>query len=288
MSTIATLQIEGRSGCSLDLLTRDDKLVVRKTSSCYEYNERLKQQQLKQKSFSSGDKVKGVFFTPKTGASGLQNGLYWFEMDYISGEKYSSWFVKLNKNQIDKIIQEFVAYFEDRIALSSIIIPPNSIFINKLNNLLNNLSKNNKISSHIKREIEYNLSKPPEKELYINQCHGDFTLSNMLFLKNGKVCIFDLLDSFIESPIIDYIKLRQDTFFKWTMHVENENNKHSTKLIQVLDYIDYHLQKAISKYPIFQDWEIYLTIFNMARILPYAKDERDIEFIENKLTTLLK
>ena len=44
----------------------------------------------------------------------------------------------------------------------------------------------------------------------VGTCHGDLTFSNILFNGNNYYLI-DFLDSFIESPLLDIVKLRQDT-----------------------------------------------------------------------------
>ena len=52
----------------------------------------------------------------------------------------------------------------------------------------------------------------------IGFCHGDLTFSNIMFaLDDNQVGLIDFLDSFIETPLIDLVKLRQDTHFHWTI-----------------------------------------------------------------------
>jgi len=48
-------------------------------------------------------------------------------------------------------------------------------------------------------------------------CHGDFTLSNMLFLENGKLGLVDWHDTFFESPFQDIGKMFQEFVLKWSM-----------------------------------------------------------------------
>ena len=50
----------------------------------------------------------------------------------------------------------------------------------------------------------------PNLNIYKNVCHGDLTLSNLIF-KNNEIYCIDFLDSFIDSPIIDLVKLKQDS-----------------------------------------------------------------------------
>ena len=47
-------------------------------------------------------------------------------------------------------------------------------------------------------------------------CHGDLTFSNLLVnAKSRRIALFDFLDSFVESPLQDLAKLRQDTAYFW-------------------------------------------------------------------------
>ena len=69
----------GHSGCNIELIKKRNLTFVRKTSSEKKYNERLKNQFLKQKKFKSK-----FVFTPKVFDSGYRNGLFYFEMEFIT------------------------------------------------------------------------------------------------------------------------------------------------------------------------------------------------------------
>ncbi len=281
------MKIEGRSGCRIEIFEKGDRLFVRKFASTVSYNQRLERQKNKQCLFPGPELRDLSFFTPTVYDEGIDHGIYWFDMDFISGEKYSSWLIKLNKKQLDHFITEIIQYFNKSILHASLVEAPHDIIQEKLHQLMASLMNTNGLDSGLVKKVIAYLSNIPIGKLYVGTCHGDFTLSNMLFLKNEQICVFDLLDSFIESPVIDYVKIRQDTFYKWTMHIENENNQYSTKLIQVLDYIDKMLLQTFKEDRVIHVWEHYLTIFNLARILPYSKDQKDIRFLQNHLNCLL-
>jgi thiamine kinase-like enzyme len=135
----------------------------------------------------------------------------------------------------------------------------------------------------------YLLDKKPEAPLPQSFCHGDFTFSNMLFKENGQIYVFDFLDSFIESPLIDLVKLRQDTKFLWSVLIdENLENHKVIKVIQILKYMDARLALFLGELnPGIQQWYTYLEVFNLARIMPYAQKQSDIQFLNKNLTQLL-
>lgn len=49
----------------------------------------------------------------------------------------------------------------------------------------------------------------------VGVCHGDLTFSNILFNGNNYYLI-DFLDSFIEAPLLDIVKIRQDSAHLWS------------------------------------------------------------------------
>ena len=79
--------IRGNSGCLLYVI-KDPELgiIVRKQSPSIKYNSRLYSQYEKQKSFYSNS-----LLTPQTYRSGFLDGLYYFDMEYIIGTKFSDY-----------------------------------------------------------------------------------------------------------------------------------------------------------------------------------------------------
>ena len=53
--------------------------------------------------------------------------------------------------------------------------------------------------------------------MLLGPCHGDLTFGNMLWDGEGFLWVFDFLDTFLEAPIMDLVKLRQDTLGRWTL-----------------------------------------------------------------------
>ena len=95
-------------------------------------------------------------------------------------------------------------------------------------------------------------------------CHGDMTLSNIIFAEN--IYLIDFLDSFVESYWIDLIKLRQDLVYFWSYSYYNLS---STKCLTIFNYLNNRLNDVFNaeiKNPIFQ----MLESINILRIEPYA------------------
>lgn len=95
----------------------------------------------------------------------------------------------------------------------------------------------------------------------IGWCHGDFTIDNMIpQFEEGRLVIIDFLDSFIDSPWMDMVKLRQDTKHKWILRNGGTERQHV--ILDLLDGAFGHLVSEMDYVP--------LQILNLARILPYA------------------
>jgi len=101
--------------------------------------------------------------------------------------------------------------------------------------------------------------------------HGDLTFSNMMIC-NKNIILFDFLDSYIESPINDIIKLHQDCLFDWTTKFYYRNFD-STKIKIINRYI-YHLSiNFFKKYEWYNKYINILLLINFFRIIPYVKEE---------------
>lgn len=119
-------------------------------------------------------------------------------------------------------------------------------------------------------------------ELPIGRCHGDLTFSNILFF-GQKIVLIDFLDSFIETPLQDMVKLRQDTKHLWSLNLY-KNKFDIAKIKMILDFLDRIIHAHFQIYPFY---EMYYGIFqkiNLLRILPYAKEEKIIQYLFREIS----
>lgn len=123
-------------------------------------------------------------------------------------------------------------------------------------------------------------------EVPVGICHGDLTLSNLLF-SGSTIAMIDFLDSFVESPICDLVKLRQDTKFGWSNSLVENTDMTKIKVIQ--SHMDSQVDTIIRKnehysqhYPLFE-------FINLLRILPYVNNEKDKQdYIEKTILQITK
>lgn len=253
----------GRSGCNLFL--DKNKLTLRKTSKNFDYNQRLYKQYQKQKKFTSILN----FVTPTVYDFNTSESLWNFDMDYIQGSTFFEFCNNSNVKLITQFCDELIGYlkhlFENSIETE--------INFSKLETKLIDLKKT---LTNLDCYFDYLLSNPIEK-LNIGKCHGDFTLSNIIF--SGKYYIIDFLDNIYETPLVDLIKIKQDVehnFYCVLLKTEN------SKLKICLDYINNRLNETFTS--IINDRRyVWFSVFNLLRILPYLEDQKEIDITINNL-----
>ena len=279
--------MEGRSGCELIIEYNDNQAIIKKYSNSKQYNFRLVKQAEKQRDFYQSH-INSAFSTAAIfEIETSENDLAWFSMSYVFAEKFSNHLDQINIRQVKKLLNNFIQYFNSNIKSASEQKIDKEVFENKLYEIRLNISKNplTHISyfSEVIAQLENYL---PDKPLPIGICHGDFTFSNILFGEQ-EMFLLDFLDSFIESPVIDIVKLRQDTCYKWSIMLEKDLPLYkSNKLCQIMDYFDREIEAYCNSLGM-QEWYIFLQTINLLRIVPYLKVQSELLFIENALKSLL-
>ena len=137
-------------------------------------------------------------------------------------------------SQLNWLINEIISIIDKFINDCEYKFIDEYILLNKINDIKNKINENKFINNDFK-DIFYFLENETHKikkiKLPINICHGDLTLCNIL-IKNKEKNIFliDFLDSFLESPIVDMVKIRQDTKYKWCINMFIEKDKINDKI----------------------------------------------------------
>ena len=266
----------GLSGCKLSI--SNDVRFVTKTSPNRNYNERLLKQIDKQRIFREM-LINGIGCPCVVDADKEENGLEYFRMEYIIGKDYKDFLNYSSPDDISNFTNSIFTYIKyirlteseyNQEEFSSLCIEklesikhsvPDLPFCEFLDNRIRQLKKIN---------------------IPLSFCHGDLTLSNILF-SNKKIYFLDFLDSYIESWVIDLVKLKQDLFYFWSYL--RDDGEPSLRLIQASIKIWNSIEE---KYPefVFSDEFKILEALNFLRIYPYAREEKDLLIIENILKKL--
>lgn len=258
----------GLSGCILKIV--DDK-IIRKSTSIKSYNKRLDTQINKQISFNSI--IQSDFYTPQI----YKRGVGYFDMEYISGESYYNFFNKCSKQDLDNLLLKIKSYFKE---LQTYTKTYNSSNLKqKLNDKLINLRDNSKYKSFINYLIN-NIKTQTFDNIPKSFCHGDLSLTNIIFYKN-RAYLIDFLDSYVDSFIIDLVKLQQDLHFKWALNIHGGN----LRIHQSFNYLWDNLYKEYKEYYDLEFTKI-ITTLNWLRIEPYLNNKKHKNILKAIITNL--
>ena len=246
----------GLSGCKLELLSHR---VLRKTTHSISYNKRLTEQVKKQLQFS--EEWSGKIQTPKILNQGVDNcGFEFFDMQYIQGKSYADFLAEASLGDLDSFLATLTVYFSQLSNTATTLTRDQSkpAIINKLLSLKKNSSYEEFIDFLIKETENIECGR------FSSMCHGDLTLSNIIFCKDN-IYFIDFLDSFLDSFLIDLIKLKQDLYFKWSFKRFGDETMRSNI---ALDYIWSSLSKTYA-FAINSHLFNLLDCINYLRIEPY-------------------
>ena len=282
--------MEGRSGCKLDVVKEGSHVIIKKYSSSIEYNKRLMKQANKQQNFYNNLPDNQIFSTARViELHSSENALSWFSMPYLFSEKYSNYLEQASTVDLKKLLNNLIDYFNFNIKTSTPQRIDVSIIASKIEELKLKVTDNINATEkeYFFNILEYLKTNIPDMPLPVGTCHGDFTFSNILFGDN-KIYLLDFLDSFIESPLIDIVKIRQDTCFKWSVMLEKEMPSHKkNKIVQTFNFLDREIASFCNNNLDLSTWYNYLQVFNLLRIIPYLNNTAEIFFIEKSLRQIL-
>ena len=263
--------IKGHSGCRLQL--KKDKVI--KIASNKKYSNRLFLQYDKQLKFKNKD-----MSTPVTYSTGTDNGCFWFEMEMIPFKTFDYFMLTSDKKRLDIIVKKVVTFIKNNISDTKII--NRDVLINKYEDTKNKIFIKHGIDMNYLNNLFYDLDE--EIEIPNGYCHGDLTFSNMLF-DNSDIVFIDFLDTFLDTPLQDIVKIRQDTKYFWSLNLVDEIHD-SVKIKQSLNYIDEMIEEEFSKYDFYKKYYKHFQVLNLLRILPYSKNKKHIDKLIKEIRLL--
>lgn len=267
------ISLGGYSGCKVILVEEKEGRggFVRKTSSSIDYNDRLRIQKNKQECFKS-EFVK----TPKVFNEGYDDeGLYYFDMEYIHGMALSEYIKVIEVGKIKGFIEIMIRCLNPSVREEE--GPENNIFADKI--------------SKLKRELPYGESKRITKcidalsnhkwNLFSkSNCHGDLTLENII-VRNDELYLIDFLDSFYDSWLIDVSTVLQDVQCLWSYRLDNVVNNNTRIRLMIFRDILFDYLKGIDERLIKEVQ--YGLLLKLLRIYPYANDEVTLAYLDHNL-----
>lgn len=268
-------QLVGYSGCKLELLNNQDCLFVRKSTKLNAYNLRLKKQLKKQLNFKSEIvKVPQIYDYNYD-----ENGLFYFDMEFISGKTLAEY----TQDILITEIVDFIKCLFKSIYFTSDDENPKAkdIFNKKIKEL------EIKISNKTNLEEAFNILKDFEwSQIYKSPCHGDLTLENIIITYDKQIYLIDFLDSFYNSWMLDVAKLLQDLELKWSFRNIELSATQSLRIeIAKEALIEEILKLKNGNKKLFAIY--HLLLLNIIRIYPYTKDENTYNFLNSSVKKII-
>lgn len=276
------LDIQGHSGCDISIVTEDNELHIHKSTHDAGYVPRLVNQANKQIAASKTEyqhiRVPKIFEVQQSATDAT------IKMEYIYSKNFVEYFENAGFEQIKYLIGAIKYFIDLEINASSMQTVPSTILTDKMADVARKVEKN----VHLKDDAEAQelvrlssevMNRVGDMEMPVGTCHGDLTFSNILFNGNNYYLI-DFLDSFIESPLLDIVKIRQDTAYLWsTLMYHKPFDK--VRLSIISERIDSAIDEYFTgKYEWYRLYYMPLQLMNFLRILQYGKEEKVIAYLK--------
>lgn len=283
------LDIEGHSGCDIEIVYEDNELHIHKSTHDPSYVPRLVNQAKKQILASRREyqniRVPKIFEVENNDSCAI------IKMEYIYSKNFVEYFENAGFEQIKYLIGAIKYFIDLEIDASTLQTVPSHILTEKMADVARKVA-NNKNLMHddealdLIRRSQSVMEKVGDMLLPVGTCHGDLTFSNILFNGNNYYLI-DFLDSFIESPLLDVVKIRQDTAYLWsTLMYRKPFDK--VRLSIVSEKIDMAIDDYFtSSYDWYRNYYMPLQLMNFLRILQYAHDEKVISYLKSVIASQL-
>jgi thiamine kinase-like enzyme len=283
----AELPIQGNSGCRVQIKHLHGRLIVEKSALDVCYSKRLKQQIQKQHR-SRLENTLPFIRIPQILHEDEQSSCYRAEMEYVYFHNSLTFFSSASIPAIDAVANMIFAYIDSAIATSITTQVPAHLLLDKIHSIRTTLLTTPYFSryDHLLNWLAGEANATPFIELPVGRCHGDLTFSNIMIASDAtSLALIDFLDSFLDSPIIDLAKLRQDTLFHWTL-LMGDGVEDRVRFAQVMHYLDRAVQTRYGAYDWYNRNIDMVLALNMLRISPYAKTSAVHDFLLSCLNSL--
>lgn len=209
------------------------------------------------------------------------NGQLAIYMRYIQGMTGEDFALHGDKSIAIEISRALSALLLDNMAKSEIREVSSEVFIKKIQQVIVATSRQDlcEVLIKVSNSIHLLLDKSKTINLPIGPCHGDLTLSNVVWNSSSGLVLIDFLSTFLESPLQDLAKISQDLEFGWSFRRLDQNLKVKSKVFCNLAYPSY----ARYLHSIFPDAAYLFKILCLARIAPYINDAVSAEWLKRSL-----
>lgn len=283
------IEVKGHSGCQIDVVNEKGNIYVYKSTVDPKYLNRLALQANKQQKACAVEyqhiRVPRIFELKQTDKQTV------VKMQYVYSKNFIEFFEQAGFEQVEYLVGALKYFVEYEISKSSLQAVPATIFRDKYADIrrkvgCNPLFVGNGEIEDILEKCQNVFDNMRDMNIPVGICHGDLTFSNILFNGNNYYLI-DFLDSFIETPLQDIVKIRQDTAYRWSQLMYTKPYD-AVRLKIICDKIDAEIDEYFrEKFDWYRVNYHILQLMNILRILPYTHEEKVSEYLKNILKSLL-
>ena len=255
-----------RGSDNIKLVFSEDGLQVQKIGGA-----RLFRQFEKQRDFSPSIH-NGVTITSTPVAINKSGETVTGIMPFINGATGSEIIYLNSINDVKLAITALFSSIEINIAESKLERIHNKTFLDKLNTIRPNIGE-----ILYQRSFDY-INKSNHYAIPIGNCHGDLTLSNIIVPRRDTLYLIDFLDSYVESPLQDLAKLKQDMIHQWSFRNDRKVDQLQARII-----LNHAWNDGLKTYPQLKRFGAAfkcICLLNLLRIMPYAQGGDDVRWIE--------
>lgn len=283
------IQVKGHSGCQIDIVNDGNNLYIYKSTHDPKYINRLylqakKQQEACRRAYQH-IRIPEIFEIDKTDEHLI------IKMEYVYSKNYIDYFEDAGFDNISYFVKALKIFMNAEIEDSPLQKIDTQVVKDKFEDVCKKCAANSALSTYggakslLERCREVFEHLPAEIAIPMGKCHGDLTFSNILFNGNNYYLI-DFLDSFIESPLLDLVKIRQDSQYEWS-RLMYEGDVDLVRLSIISDKIDKEIDGYYSQYEWYRKYYHVFQLMNFLRILQYAKEEKVIKYLTNVINSML-
>lgn len=281
------IEVKGHSGCNIEVVRENNELFVYKSTNDFHYLNRLllqaKKQQYAEQLELQHIRVPKIYNVYKDNLSVI------IKMEYVYSKNFIGYFEYAGFEQISYFIKALCLFLNYEIKNSPLLTVSGDVVKHKFEDVYqktinNEVLKNDREILELMNKSAIHFTNVRDMMLPIGKCHGDLTFSNILFNGNNYYLI-DFLDSFIESPLLDIVKIRQDSAFLWSK-LMFEGNYDEIRLNIVADKIDQEIVNYASQFEWFRYYPLF-QLMNFLRVLQYAHEEKVIIYLKRIIKQLL-
>jgi hypothetical protein len=280
----ARIAIRGHSGSQVRVVETSTGAVVVKSAVDGSQVGRLELQIAKQRQARLDNELSFVR-VPEILAEVGQGSGYEATMEYVYFQNPIEYMNRVSITGVARLADMLLGFVDFEVRRSPRRDVPVDPFHAKLDEIARTLSDGPRYYDyldHLKR-LHLRLADRATLDLPVGHCHGDLTMSNILVAPDSAaIALVDFLDSFIDSPLVDLAKLRQDTRFHWTLLMADQPVDR-VRFQQIMLYVDRSIEETYRGCDWYTENIDMMMAMNLLRIAPYATSAAVHDFLVTSL-----